>query len=250
MMRHQVLVTICWLGLVASAAQADAPPPPPAGAPTAVEESGRWSFGGGVGLASYEVISLSGLGSRSALGSLRGPVGVALIERSLGPAWRLGANVLGSYTRSETDDEADAPGIARDRHAASRVSGGVSLRWVLNPGQLVEVSPMLALGGGWLREEGATRGVSYSENAITGRRQDDSKGWGVDGRLGLVVEYRLLTRLYLRLESHFFRVGLEHQRVTTRDTSTDAPPETSHADLEQFGVSLGFQPLLQLRIVL
>jgi hypothetical protein len=250
MNRLGVLLTLFCVAL-ATGAHAQAPEAPGAGA--SGEAPGRWSFGGGVGLGGYEsgLSGLSGAGALGGLGGLRAPVGVALLERTLSPALRLGVNLSGSYARSDVDESGDAPGVEASTSHSSRVGGGVSLRWVLNPGQLVEVSPMAALGGAWLRAEAEARILSYSpEGDVTVSREQDSDGWGVDGRLGLVVEYRLLSRLYLRLESHFARVGFDHQRLTTRDVAVDRPTVNSRADMDTFSVSFGFQPFLQLRIVL
>jgi hypothetical protein len=218
------------------------------------EATGSWSIGAGVGLSGFGVSSygVSGSGLAGVRAEGLSTLGVALLERTLTPALRLGLAATGGYTRTNGEHEGDLETSPVGDSRSSTVAALLTLRWVLNPGDLVEVSPLVALGGRWLRSDGHVTGYSSSgPDGLSGwRREQDTKGYGLEGRLGLAVEYRLISRLYLRFESHFASVGASNVEVTNREISDDAPTVTGTDSADTLGVSFGFQPFLQLRVVL
>ncbi len=255
-----VLLTIVLLTTTFSAARvrAEVPDSPNPALAKVTEGSGRWSFGAGVGMtlygSDYGLGSTSGAAGLARLGGVgsSGPFGVGLIERSLSPALRLGLSVVGGYSQEQNKSNDRDPNVAPPSRTTSASAGGaVSLRWVLNPGELVEVSPFVALGAHWASREGALTSWTHgSEGEVVARNELDVEGYGLNARLGMVVEYRLLTRLYLRLESHLLRFDRTHAKQKNLFERVDAPSEVGRQTVVVTSLGLGIQPMLQLRILL
>jgi hypothetical protein len=222
-------------------------------APRPAQQPARWSFGAGVGLLGYNLGSVVGPGAAGALGSLSGTtlLGVGLLERTLTPSLRLGLAASGGYSRRNTDSH-DFDATPEGQLSQGFYGGLLSLRWVLNPGDLVEVSTLVGLGGHGLRANSDThsRTTAADGSATEARSKVDSKNRGIDGRLGLVVEYRLLERLYLRLETHFASVGADHTSSSSHETSADGVRQSGGQTSDTLFLNFGFQPFLQLRVLL
>lgn len=71
----------------------------------------------------------------------------------------------------------------------------------------------------------------------------DTRDAGVDARLGLVLEYRLLPQLWLRMESSFVSASYSQVNATYR-----APGKTTKDHFAQASVGAGFSPALQVRM--
>jgi hypothetical protein len=216
---------------------------------TKPEKPGCVSVGAGVGL-SYD-IGNTGFAS-STLNAYNGesasftPIGSALVEWALSPAWRLMLGTAGSYTKKlHTSHDDKYASTLESRWSAG---AGLGLRWVLNPGQIVEFSPALLLGVHGGRTNGY-RGayspqLSYDGEPPIPPPVSDSASVGADGRLGFVLEHALLSRLYLRFECYLVRGGVDWHGRRERG---EIPKRTKGADA---GLGWGLAPSLQLRLVL
>jgi hypothetical protein len=231
--------------LIATKAQAqgaqelDAPKPAPLR---------RFPVGAGVGFAN-DGLGGSGLisygGSTSSGNWLRGstPLGSALVEVALSERLRLGLGVSGSYSKSELDDERDQASPRYYPRKMGFVGAALSLRWVLNPKDALQVSPLVALGGQYSMAKGLqSTYVPSTDTEESSYLSADGHGHGVDARLGLVFEYALLPQLFLRLESHFLRVGYEKT-----DAVTKVAGERQHERANSTSLAFGWLPILQLR---
>lgn len=220
-----------------------------------VNVEGRWSFGAGVGGVLYgsDVYGRSAAAGLSALGggNAGGAFGTVLIERALSPRLRLGATVTGSYADSEREGDELRNAPSPDRTTASSAGGGISLRWVLNPGDLVEISPLVLVGAQGYRQDGANASGSYdAQGQVLSRSETEFAGYGIHARLGFVVEYRLLARLYLRLETHLLRVERSQVEEAIRTENQDGSVERDRQTYTGISATLGVQPALQIRVLL
>lgn len=252
------LLTVSFLTtlLIGTVAEADESHSAQQGSSNRAAEPGRWSFGAGIGTvfygSDYGLYGASGAAGLAALGgSGGGTYGAVLIERTLSPALRLGASLTGSYADSERKGDEQPRNPSPDRTTHSSAGGGISLRWVLNPGDLVEISPLLIVGAQWFNRDGANYSASYDDQGqVFSRSETDVDGYGIYARLGFVVEYRLLTRLYLRLETHLLRVERNQYEESTRTESQGSPIERDRQTATGVSASFGVQPMLQIRILL
>lgn len=252
-----LLLTVSFLStlFVGAVAEADESARAQPGSSSGVPEPGRWSFGAGIGTVLYgSDFGLSGSSATAglaALGGAGGTYGAVLIERSLSPALRLGATLSGSYADTERKGDELGSTPSPERTTYGSVGGGISLRWVLNPGDLVEISPLVIVGAQWFERDGASSGASLdAQGQILSRSETDVNGYGINARLGFVVEYRLLTRLYLRLETHLLRVERTKSEETTRTESPGVPTQREQQTATGISANVGVQPLLQIRVLL
>ncbi|HEX7478628.1 MAG TPA: hypothetical protein VF331_12530 [Polyangiales bacterium] len=242
-------------GPAASAAPALAPQPPSAqptdkpAATTTAQDSSRISLGVGVGFGDASASSgfvVTGLGSSPSM-MLPGssPFGVALIEATVTRRLRLGLSVTGAYQKLEHSDQRPV-GQTNNYFPGeqSQLGAALSARWVLNPGGVVEISPLAVLGvhRGWATGLQSTYVPTTTGSGPGTYLTADATGAGIDVTAGLVLEYRLLQQLYLRFESSLARA--RHSHV---DSVTHAGSQRLHERLNQTNLSFGWQPVLQLR---
>jgi opacity protein-like surface antigen len=235
------------LALFTARAAAQAAPQPTA-APAASAPS-RFSVGAGIGFSSEGLGGLGGVSySSPALYAGRAftPVGTALLEAELTQRLRLGVGLSGSYTSSrERDGREDA---RQPRSYPKKVAGAaaaVSLRWIVNPEGVVQVSPLISLGGNWATAKGVSSDfVPATDTEPAYYLEADSDGYGVDARFALVLEHALLPQLYLRFESHFVRLSYSKIEAVT---DAESGPRTKES-LSQTSFALGWYPVLQLRL--
>ncbi len=209
------------------------------------EDASRFSLGAGLG---YTFFNGAGVGvgvggaGLSDLGS-RAPYATGLVEMRVHPRWRLGAGLNGAYTHSGARSGTGFGGA--DQPAQSYGVGGASLsaRYIINPGAVVEVSPLLALGVHAGRAKGQPAGSTMNAEGGYEPITQDTREAGVDARLGLVVEHRLLPQLWLRMESSFVSANYSQARATFR-----AQNQTTKSDFNQTSLAAGFSPALQLRM--
>lgn len=219
--------------------------------------AGVWSLGAGVGFGGYysgdaalQTLAVSGLGYALPTSSSNW-LGVGLVEVTLKPALRLGLNVTGYYSSTNNPDADTATTLMDPADSQNGSLGGAaSLRWVLNPGELVEVSPVFALGGGWSHAELSQASRIDSEGNVFARRDTRTDAFSINARAGMTIEYRLLTRLYLRLEAYFVRADHALLETTERRVELDMPTQVTNKNLNATAVGLSVQPTLQLRFLL
>jgi hypothetical protein len=240
--RSGVVAVASWFFLVCSVASpgakaqtVDVASPVVASVPRDVP---RFSLGAGFGF-SVDAGG-TGLGSLGAIGNgsttaAVTPTGSALFELAATRSVRLMLGASGNYSK-RVHAKSDVP----DTSPESRwiLGGGVGVRWVLNPGGVVELSPALLLGmhGGRVNQYvGSVR----ETNGISYMTRYDEVSLGVDGRLGIVLERALLPNLHLRFEAYFLRGG--YDRFASRTNGVI----TRHA---RAGLGWGLAPSLVLRL--
>ncbi len=225
----------------------------------------RWSFGAGVGfVGTGELASPSALrgltisdGSPAPAGSLT-PYGTALVEIALTRVVRLALGLQGSYATQLSRERDPQPEhiIGRGPQGDSQWSlgAGMGVRAVLNPGGVVEISPILMLGG--FRAVSESTYMTSVNNALPARFYTNRKavvtGW--DARLGLVLEYALLTNLFLRFETYFARLG--YGKSSFEDTTPDPISDVDSRVLfsitrearSDLSLTYGVSPSVQLRM--
>lgn len=209
------------------------------------QQTGRFSVGAGLGFY-YDGGGVGGLSGLAGIGTLSSesaavtPFGTALFEWAATRSLRLMVGASGSYAK-----QLRIKGEERSSAAMSRWSAGlgVGLRWVLNPGQVVEFSPALLLGVHGGKSLDALQSVAGSEPVFGQTEiQVDSSSFGADARLGFVLEHALLPQLSLRFECYLVRGGFDiHAR------RTDVAGRTRQG---QAGLGWGLAPMLQLRLSL
>lgn len=237
-------LVVCGLG-ISLAVTAQAQSSSPASAPATPAKPGCMSIGAGVGI-SYDFGGGGGLTGLGALGNSAGaitPFGIALFEWALSPSLRLMTGVTGSYTkRLHTKDE-PTTGTTESRWSGG---AGIGARWVLNPGQVVEISPALLIGvhGGRVNDTRAPVYPAIAGDVEPPNSRSDSASVGVDGRLGFVLEHALLSQLYLRFETYLLRAGADWTGTRVRG------PEETRTKRGEFGLGWGVSPMLQLRLTL
>lgn len=226
---------------------------------------GRWSLGAGVGFSGTGDVGLGGLEGLSGFaGSSMGPAnsqtpyGTAVAEVALSPVFRLVLGVQGSYAKQlsrERDPETEyIVGRGPEGDFRWSLGGSVGGRAVLNPGGVVEVSPILMLGG--FRHVSETTYQSGNVPELSAllytNRHYSSVGW--DARLGLVLEYSLLPNLFLRFETYFVRLG--YAKASVENTIPERPTDLDSKILfsmtregrSDLSLNYGVSPSLQLRM--
>lgn len=216
--------------------------------PEPANKPGRYSLGAGLGFNAVGDAYASTAGALAGLGALasspsRAPFGTSLLEVAATPKWRFVLGVSGSYTRRISDDEAPSP--SGGAKTAWIFSGSVGFRCVLNPGAVVEVSPLFTVGAFRSLSEGLVSGSTIpsggTEPVYTLR---DAMTLGYDARVGLVLEHALLSNLYLRFETYFLRAS--YTKSAIRDTP--APGDDKCKCRRDIGLAYGLAPVLQLRL--
>jgi hypothetical protein len=219
---------------------------PPSATPS---QPARYAIGAGVGFNAVGDAYGPSVGSATAgLGALassqsRTPFGTALLEVAASPKWRVVLGMGGSYNKRMGD--AEPQDYNRGAESSWLVSGSVGFRCVLNPGSLVEVSPLLTVGGfrsmindlpsGSMSPPGGTEPVYTMRDAMT---------LGYDARLGLVLEHALLSNLYLRFETYFLRAS--YTKSAIRDTPSSGIDKCNCR--RDVALGYGLSPILQLRL--
>lgn len=251
-------VLTCWpFGLVhaqSNTAPSVAPPARPKEAPLR-----RFSFGAGIGLAGYgglnSGISNGGIIVGGVVTNQSGatPVGAALLEVALTRALRISLGGSGSYARRNIDSGFGNSANSNGPMNSNSFGIGLGPRWIFNPGGLVEISTLFTLGVHRSAVEVRT-GSEWRPNADSESlfkiQTTDSSGVGVDGRLGIVLEYQLLERLHLRFDNQFVRAGHDWYRTHLSSTTAGEQDMGTRSSSKQLSVDFGWSPFLMLRVVL
>jgi hypothetical protein len=217
-------------------------------APRAPEPRTRFSVGAGLGFASDSLggDGLAGLAGLNNYYYSRGsiPFGTALLEAKLSDGLRLGLGLSGGYSKA-SQNVSDPSSVSSLPESSGWLGGTLNARWVLNPHDLVQVSPMVGVGGSYAKanDQRGTYVPSMEVGAQGSYLKADSSGKSVDARLGLVVEYRLLPQLYLRLESYFARLSYTKYKVADKPEGAG-----NYERLSQTTFSVGWLPVIQLRV--
>ncbi|MFT3925773.1 MAG: hypothetical protein QM778_24740 [Myxococcales bacterium] len=227
----------------ARAQEAKVTPPDPGPPPLA-----RFSVGAGVGFGGlgevYNATSGRYAGSRT-------PIGSSLFEVAASPRWRVVLGIAGTYDKRLTESN-NSPntvtvdgGVVRDGPESTwMLSGSAGVRCVLNPGGVVEVSPLLTLGAHKTMSKGIPSTTYSSAGQASEPTTVDAVSKGYDARLGLVLEHALLPNLYLRFETYFARAS--YLRTASRQNGSSAPENCNcRRDLS---VGYGLSPFLQVRL--
>ncbi|MDB4975699.1 MAG: hypothetical protein JWN48_4040 [Myxococcaceae bacterium] len=221
--------------------------------------STRFSLGAGLGFASDGLGLGGGLGGSLGYGSSYGltsitgttPFGTSLLELALSRRLRLFAGISGQYgkplhpSRGSTGSSVSTASIFADDGKRWAVGGALGLRWVLNPGGVVEISPALQVGIHGAAVDHVASNVKTDGDGVVQADRSELKSRGVDGRVGLVLERVLLANLFLRFEAYFARAGYDHHESHTQL----ALGGREHAKQDAVGATFGFAPSLQLRLV-
>jgi hypothetical protein len=206
------------------------------GEPTSMPDESIWSAGAGISFGTYYLGGIYALGEQVNVGSLDGlalggigPGGVGLgasafMERRLSDSLWFLFSARAGYGAANYQDSRDS--------SSTTLGLELGLRWCLNPGGRIEISPWGTLGGDWQWVE--TEGTALS--LLDTRWKSYSYGIGL--QIGLALDLRLLDNLYLRLTSSL--VGLRYawseqrewihaERRSTRSASrtTAHPPSGS-----------------------
>jgi hypothetical protein len=198
-----------------------------------VPEPARFSVGAGVGI--YYDMGGSGLNGLAALGanlsvSSVTPFGTALFEWAAARTLRLMIGASGSYVKQLRLKGEERTGAPISYWTAGV---GIGLRWVSNPGQVVEFSPAFLLGVHGGKSNDLVASSDGSQPHI------DKASVGVDGRLGFVLEHALLPQLFLRFETYLLRGGVNWS------ASRDDIGRQRRAQAE---LGWGVSPMLQVRM--
>jgi len=235
----RIAAFLCALFLFAAAPRAEAQSAAPA---PRTEEDSRFSVGAGLGYTFLGDTSLGGAAGLSGLGS-RAPYATGLVEVRVHPRVRLGVGLTGSYTHAGARSGAAFGGSDVPEQSFRAGSASLSARYVLNPSALVEVSPLLAVGARTASSKGQQFGSVMNTDGSYDPVTQDTRDTGIDARLGLVLEYRLLPQLWLRMESNFVSASYSQIHATYR-----APSKTTKGDFTQASIVAGFSPALQVRM--
>jgi len=218
---------------------------PPEAAPSAPT---RFSLGAGLGFVGYGDTGIGLLGTLSGFGPAqsRSPYGSALVEIEAAPLWRVVIGVAGTYNKMLSSDVVSTNPNALPALGPTNswtFSGSVGVRRLLNPGGVVEVSPIVTVGGYRTDVNGipTARTSSADGTLVVGSQDTTTKGY--DARLGLVLERALLSNLFLRFESYFLRVG--YGKSTSAEKSAETPQSSKREDLS---IGYGFAPSVLLRL--
>jgi hypothetical protein len=180
------------------------------------------------------------------LAQSRTPYGTALLELAVSPEWRFVLGVTGTYNKqlSGRDDTGTAAlGSSGDKNWS--FGGSAGLRRVLNPGGVVEISPLLTFGGYRAVSQGIRVGGKGTADGSIVYTTRDGMTMGYEVRLGLVLEHALLPRLFLRFETYLFHVG--YSKIHSTDMT---PGERDKLQRRRdLNIGYGLSPGLQLRLV-
>lgn len=225
---------------------------------------GRWSLGAGVGFSGTGDVGLTNAyrgvlaGSSVSPANSQTPYGTALAEIALSPVFRLVLGMQGGYSRQLSRERDPKPesivGRGPEGDSYWTLGGAIGARAVLNPGGIVEISPILMFGG--YRSASETTYMSGKvpefDALLYATRKSSTVGW--DARLGLVLEYSLLPNLFLRFETYFVRLG--YGKASTEDTIPEPPTDLdskllfsmTHEGRSDLALNYGVSPSLQLRM--
>jgi hypothetical protein len=190
------------------------------------EGDANWSFG--IGFSSL-IVSSSGDLSDQVLA-------LADIERRLSRRLWLGFGVEGTYYSTQSASEFNGPTTSAQQ--SGRGGGFLTLRYIINPGGFIEVSPMLWVGG----SVGYTHEVDASTPPGQATVVTSEKGLSDDEQatLGVALERELIPRLYLRVALNVAQ--LEHSHSPSLFAGS-----TSHNFNDGWSASLIVEPTGSLR---
>ncbi len=173
--------------------------------------------------------------------------GTVLLERRLWGHLYLLAEPEFGYFRHVLDPEEGQTSVPNVKPMASTTFAAVAgVRWVANPGDVVELgmTHLLEARWGWLTANStrsrplSTGSTETVDTRITGRLQ------GVGVSTGLVGERRLLPQLWVRVHLVFLRAA--YSALTIHYQDVDGSKFTRHG--EGTGVGLTLDPRLELRL--
>jgi hypothetical protein len=212
--------------ILSSAASAGSPDHP-----WSVGGGGGISFGGsGLGLQS---LGLAGISQQPGL-SVRG---VTTLEYRLSSSWAIQSVVrLRHSTVSSGSNSLLSYGLPVQGDEFSLLDLGTQLgvRYIVNPGSRVELSPVLTVGYSYSVANGTA-----SDTGFEGQLRSDA----VFGGLGMAADMELIEQLHLRMTLVFVEAGWGQ----TSSSTTDPAVENSDPNGNTF-VGLGLDAQLELRL--
>jgi len=232
--------------------------------PEATQKTDRtpvWSVGAGIGFGVSYVYGMSGYGGSlggmvtdealAGLGSTTGygglgygclgcgfgmPQGMVLVERLLGES----AALMLRVSAGTSDREYGTANLSwAYKRETTNLGIDAGLRWIFNPGGIVEVATYISLGGSWYWSEYTSLGGSGDW------WKSDGYSYSIGLTAGLVLERELLDRLYLRLTSSL--AGLSYSWSESKYTDSEGPEPKSNSNTITGG--LVFSPAIQLRFL-
>ena len=199
----------------------------------------EWSLGAGIALGGVGPVRLlggvppvAGLGSMGYL--LAPPAGEVLLEVRVGERVALMLDGAAHVSRPEGEGW---------QESGWALSGG--LRWLLNPGDLVELSGFGMATGSRARSNGPTTAVRARDPSQVVEAEAEGESVGLGLGLGLALETALMDHLRLRLSSLLARADWVHVESST--TFEDGDTGSFSAGGLSAGVRL--TPSVQLRMV-
>jgi hypothetical protein len=200
-----------------------------------------WSIGAGLLFADAGLVGLSNQVSIS--GTAYTPVirTSVFLERRLWDHVYLLLQPDFSYRKYYRDNGAISSGLDIDR--STSVGASMGLRWVANPGDLVEIGMTHLFDSDWTYQKGSTQISQVNLNSYV-QSNVQQAFYDVGLSTGLVAEYMLMRQLWLRI--HVSLVRATYSKVTTRYQDQNGPTNTEHNSI--FDLSLLASPRLEIRL--
>lgn len=232
LMRLSIALFVILLVTPSALAESDTPP---SAAPA------RVSVGAGIGFRGFgsSPLFLAPYGGPAAY-SLSG-VGLVELVQDERVRWTLA--VHGSFFKQFEEAEENTGYVGPNTGTASAVGGWLGVRRVINPGAVVEVSPMVTIGAGaHFLADRFVGGISDPDGNFT-PSLEDSSGYSVRADLAFVFEHQLAQGLWLRFENHVAGLGF-----TRSLTETATGEDVTRRRQKSVTAGVGWSPILQLRM--
>jgi hypothetical protein len=163
-----------------------------------------------------------------------------LVERSLADRLALMLRLSAQYA-----DVSGNNGISQFEYEqdSTRVGAGLGLRYLFNPGGLVEVSAYFTFQGIW--QWGKVKSIVQDDAGSTVRNSHDFDGYLLEAQAGLVLERELIDSLFLRFATPLIAADYHH---TSSELSLLEGVASYPVTNNGFSAGLRIEPQLQLRL--
>ncbi len=211
------------------------------GAAKPIAKPTDWSIGAGL---LYQDGGLAVLGGQPSTAGLAYSPGIrtsVFLERRLWDHVYLLFQPDFSYRKYYRDNNAISSGLF-DR--STSVGASLGLRWVANPGDVVEIGMTHLFDTDWTYQKGSTLISQVDGNVPYVQSNVQQVIYDVGLSTGLVAEYMLMRQLWLRI--HVALVRVSYAKVTNRHQDQNGPSGIDHNSV--FDLSLLSTPRLEVRL--